>query len=32
MEMNIPKKFKVGGVDYEVRFVEHCGTDDDFGL
>ena len=32
MEFNIPKKFKVGSVDYEVRFVEHCGTDDDFGL
>ena len=32
MEFNIPKKFKVGSVDYEVRLVEHCGTDDDFGL
>ena len=32
MELKIPKKFKVGGVDYEVRLVEHCGTDDDFGL
>lgn len=32
MEMNIPKKFKVGGVDYEVRFVVHCGTEDNFGL
>ena len=32
MEFNIPKKFKVGGVDYEVRLVEHCGLNDDFGL
>ena len=32
MEFNIPKKLKVGSVDYEVRLVEHCGTDDDFGL
>ena len=32
MELKIPKKFKVGGVDYEVQFVEHCGTNDDFGL
>ena len=32
MEMNIPKKFRVGGVDYSVKQVEHCGTNDDFGL
>ena len=32
MELKIPKKFKVGGVDYEVRLVEHCGLNDDFGL
>ena len=32
MEFNIPKKLKVGSVDYEVKQVEHCGTNDDFGL
>ena len=32
MEFNIPKKLKVGGVDYSVKQVEHCGKDDDFGL
>ena len=32
MEINIPKKFRVGGVDYIVKQVEHCGTNDDFGL
>ena len=32
MEMKIPKKFRVGSVDYEVRLVEHCGMNDDFGL
>lgn len=32
MEMNIPKKFRVGGVDYEVKLVQHCGVNDDFGL
>ena len=32
MELKIPKKFKVGGVDYEVLLVEHCGLNDDFGL
>ena len=32
MEMKIPKKFKVGSVDYEVRLVQHCRTNDDFGL
>ena len=30
--MNIPKKFRVGGVDYEVKLVQHCGLNDDFGL
>ena len=32
MEINIPKKFRVGGVDYIVKQVEHCGTNDDFGF
>lgn len=32
MKFNIPKKLKVGSVDYEVRLVEHCGMNDDFGL
>lgn len=32
MEMKIPKKLKVGSVDYEVRLVDYCGTNDDFGL
>lgn len=32
MEFNIPKKFKIGGVDYIVKQVEHCGLNDDFGL
>ena len=33
MEFNIPKKFRVGGVDYEVRLVEHCGgVNEYFGL
>lgn len=32
MKFNIPKKLKVGGVDYSVKQVEHCGTNDDFGL
>lgn len=31
MEFKIPKRFKVGSVDYDVRFVEHCGDNDDFG-
>lgn len=31
MEFKIPKKFKVGSVDYEVKRVEHCGPNDDFG-
>ena len=31
MKLNIPKKFKVGRIDYEVKRVEHCGVDDDFG-
>lgn len=32
MKFIIPKKFKVGSVDYEVRLVEHCCMNDDFGL
>ena len=32
MKLKIPKKLKVGSVDYEVRLVDHCGTNDDFGL
>lgn len=32
MKFNIPKKLKVGGVDYSVKQVEHCGTDDNFGF
>ena len=32
MKFKIPKKIKVGSVDYEVRLVEHCGINDDFGL
>ena len=32
MEFKIPKKFKVGGVDYIIKRVEHCGLNDDFGL
>ncbi len=32
MKFNIPKKFKVGGVDYSVKEVEHCGNYDDFGF
>ena len=32
MEFNIPKKLKVGGVDYAVKQVEHCCLNDDFGL
>ena len=32
MKFKIPKKFKVGSVDYEVRLVEHCGNNDDFGF
>ena len=32
MKFNMPKKFKVGSVDYEVRLVEHCGNIDDFGF
>ncbi len=30
--MKISKKFKVGGVDYLVKQVEHCGNYDDFGF
>lgn len=32
MKFKIPKKLKVGSVDYEVRLVEHCCMNDDFGL
>ena len=32
MKFNIPKKFKVGGVDYIVNQVEHCGNYDNFGF
>ena len=32
MELRIPKKFKVGGVDYTVKEVQHCGHNDDFGF
>ena len=32
MEFNIPSKLKIGGVDYSIKHVEHCGIDDDFGL
>ena len=31
MEFNIPKKFKVGSIDYTVNMIEHCGVNDDFG-
>lgn len=32
MKFKIPKKLKVGSVDYEVKRVEHCGNNDDFGF
>ena len=32
MEFKIPKELKVGGVDYTVKQVEHCGINDDCGL
>ena len=32
MEFNIPNKLKIGGVDYSIMHVEHCGMNDDFGL
>ena len=32
MKFNIPKKLKVGGVDYIVKQVEHCGNYDYFGF
>lgn len=32
MEFNVPKKLKVGGVDYFVKQVEYCGMNDDFGI
>ena len=31
MKFNIPKRFKVGSVEYEIKRVEHCGIADDFG-
>ena len=30
--MRIPKKFRLGGVDYTVKQVDHCGLNDDFGF
>ena len=32
MEFNTPNKLKIGGVDYSIKHVEHCGMNDDFGL
>ena len=32
MEFKLPKKFKVGGVDYTIKQVEHCGNYDNFGF
>lgn len=32
MEFNIPNKLKIGGVDYSIKHVEHCGFNDDFGF
>ena len=32
MDFNIPNKLKIGGVDYSIKHVEHCGMNDDFGL
>ena len=32
MEIRIPKKFRLGGVDYIVKQVEHCGNYDNFGF
>ena len=32
MKFNIPKKLKVGSIDYTVKQVEHCGHCDDFGF
>ena len=32
MKFNIPRKFKIGGVDYSVKQVEHCGNYDNFGF
>lgn len=32
MKFNIPNKLKIGGVDYSIKHVEHCGMNDDFGL
>lgn len=32
MEFDIPNKLKIGGVDYSIKHVEHCGMNDDFGF
>lgn len=32
MKFSIPKKLKVGGIDYTVNMVEHIGINDDYGL
>lgn len=32
MKFNIPKKFRVGGVEWNVRLVQRCGNYDDFGF
>ena len=32
MKMRIPKKFRLGGVDYIVNQVEHCGNYDNLGF
>ena len=32
MKFKIPKKFRVGGVEWDVRLVQHCGNYDDFGF
>lgn len=31
MKFNIPKRFKVGSIEYSVNMVEHCGDNEDFG-
>ena len=32
MDFNIPQKFTIGGVEYNVKEVEHCNANDDFGF
>ena len=32
MKFKIPKKFRVGGVEWDVQLVQHCGNYDDFGF